>query len=186
MPIPFDARMQPRVRTLVGALIPLVVVTALSGCATRPGPGDAGYAFNLSGDYYGRVHLEGEPFDATVSLATGRRGAVSGPFKVSVPVLIVGQVEGVIVDELFRVRITYVSPGGCDGVIEGILTVEQGGGTVEGPVSIRDCGEPASGRLALRRASSDRQESTTERRAPATPATPGERRSDCSDDASCR
>jgi hypothetical protein len=140
------------VRTLVRLLLPLVVGTALAGCAGGGRPGDVGYAFNVSGDYFGRVHLEGEPFDATVSLSTVRRGAVSGTFKVSVPVLIVGQVEGVIVDDLLRIRITYLSPGGCDGVIEGILTVTRGGSPVEGPVTIRDCGEPVAGRLALRRA----------------------------------
>jgi len=142
------------VRTLWRALLTLVVATAVPGCAGGPRPGDVGYAFNVSGDYFGRVHLEGEPFDATVSLSTGRRGTVSGSFKVSVPVLIVGQVEGVIIDDLFRIRITYLSPGGCDGVIEGILTVTRGGSPVEGPVTIRDCGEPVSGRLALRRSPS--------------------------------
>ena len=58
-----------------------------------------------------------------------------------------------MIDELLRLTVTYrsASRGGCDGQIEGILTVEPGGGIVEGPVTVADCGERIAGRMSFRR-----------------------------------
>ena len=124
-------------------------------CAANPAPGQSGYPFNLDGDYAGRVFFAGEPFDATIELDTRGGGAVTGSFRVRQPVLIDGRVEGVLVDDLFRIRVSYRSPGGCDGSMEGVLTVERGGATFEGPVTVRDCGEPIAGRLAFERVGRD-------------------------------
>ena len=129
-----------------------LALVAISACAANPGPGQAGYAFNLDGRYTGRVFFAGDPFDATIELDTVRGGAVSGTFEVRSPVLIDGRVEGVVLDDLFRVRVLYQSPGGCDGSMEGVLSIAEGGDTFEGPVTVRDCGEPIAGRLAFERA----------------------------------
>jgi hypothetical protein len=126
-------------------------ISVLSACASAPGPGDPGYGFNLEGRYEGRVHLDDQPFDALLSLTTEPDGRVRGTFRVRDGVALDGQVEGVIVDDLLRIRITYVSPGGCDGSMDGVLTIEPGGIALDGPVAVRDCTGPASGRLAFRR-----------------------------------
>jgi hypothetical protein len=123
----------------------------LTACAGTPGPGRAGYPFNLDGAYTGRVFFGGDPFDAFLELDTSSGGAVRGTFRVSEPVSISGLVEGVIVDDLLKLTISYRSPGGCDGSIDGVLTIESGGDTVEGPVTVRDCGEPIAGQLGFRR-----------------------------------
>jgi hypothetical protein len=154
VPYLFDAGNAASVRMPTRFLYLFVAATTLTGCAGGPGPGDRGYAFNLAGAYYGRAHLEGAPIDARASFRTARGGRVSGTFEVP-SATIVGDVDGVIVDDLLRIRVGYRSLGGCDGVIEGILTIEPGGEIVEGPVTVRDCGEPVAGRLALRRTPPD-------------------------------
>ena len=128
-----------------------LALAGATACAANPGPGQAGYAFNLDGTYTGRVFFAGEPFDATMELETRGGGAVRGTFRVRQPVLIDGNVEGMVVDDLFRARVRYRSPGGCDGSMEGVLTITPGGMTFEGPVTVRDCGEPIAGRLAFER-----------------------------------
>ena len=136
-------------------MLAIIASAVLAGCAGTPGPGQTGYPFNLDGSYTGRVFFAGDPFDATLDLDTSGDGAVQGTFRVSAPVSISGPVEGVIVDNLLRLTISYRSPGGCDGSMEGVLTIEPGGETVEGPVTVRDCGEPIAGRLGFRRRSGD-------------------------------
>lgn len=145
--------MLPRVASPRIALLAIIASAAVAGCAGTPGPGQAGYPFNLDGTYTGRVFFAGDPFDATLDLDTSGGGAVRGTFRVSAPVSISGPVEGVIVDNLLRLTISYRSPGGCDGSLEGVLTIERSGETVDGPITVRDCGEPIAGRLGFRRAS---------------------------------
>ena len=123
----------------------------MSACATLPGPGDAGYRFNVSGSYSGRFMFDDQPFDATLQLRTGSSGSVSGAFLVSSPVVIEGRATGAVVDNLLRLAVSYRNPDGCDGTIEGILTIEPGGGVIEGPVAVNDCGDPVSGRMSFRR-----------------------------------
>lgn len=139
-------------RALAGAG---AVALLVAGCAAGPGPGDSGYAYNVSGRYSGRLTADGEPFDATFELSTGRGGRVQGSFEVPPPLDIRGDVEGIVVDDLLRVALLYdaASDGGasCPGRVEGILTVSPGGGTVDGPVTITDCVDQLVGRLSFRR-----------------------------------
>jgi hypothetical protein len=139
-------------------LIPTIMATMLlSACAGNPGPGDVGYTFNVEGLYAGRLTVEGEPFDGTVELRTGRGGRVRGSFAMRAPLEVEGSLEGTLVDDLLRVTLTYVAeprrPGGatCESLIEGILTVFPGGDVFEGPVTITDCGDALSGRMSFRR-----------------------------------
>jgi hypothetical protein len=129
----------------------VIVLTASAACAANPAPGQRGYPFNLDGTYTGRVFFAGDPFDATLELDTRGGGTVEGTFRIRQPVPIRGSVDGVIVDNLLRVSIAYGSPGGCAGFMEGVLNIERGGDVFEGPVTVRDCGEPIAGRLAFQR-----------------------------------
>jgi hypothetical protein len=124
---------------------------ALGACATAPAPGQAGYAFNVNGVYEGRAHLDDRPFEALLNVRTDRGGRVRGTFRVRDRIALDGTVEGVIVDDLLRITIRYRSPEGCDGSMEGVLTIGEGGAALDGPVAVRDCSDPISGRLAFRR-----------------------------------
>jgi len=131
--------------------LPGLVLVILAGCAGTIRPGQPGYAYNVSGTYAGRLMVEDRPFDATLRLRTGIGGRVSGQLQVVSPVEIDGSVRGVLIDDLLRLTVTYRSADGCDGLVEGILTVQPGGDTVDGPVTIADCGDPIAARLSFRR-----------------------------------
>jgi len=128
-----------------------VIILALTACAGTPGPGDSGYPFNVAGPYSGRFLIDNQPFDATLQLQTSGGGRVRGAFRVVAPFDIEGRVEGAIADELLRITVLYRNTDGCDGRIEGILTVARGGGTFEGPVTVTDCGDPIAGQMSFRR-----------------------------------
>jgi hypothetical protein len=137
-----------------------ILVAALVGgsaaCAGAPGPGDAGYTYNVDGRYTGRLVVGDQPFEAVLDVRTSRGGRVAGDFTVRAPLEIEGAVAGTVVDDLVRLTVTYESagPGGtpaCRGRIEGILTVAAGGDTVEGPVTVSDCGDVLAGRMSFRR-----------------------------------
>jgi hypothetical protein len=131
----------------------IALTTLLVACAGTPGPGDRGYAYNLDGVYAGRLTVEDQRFDATLDLRTARGGRVRGSFEVSAPLEIGGRVDGTLLDDLLRVALSYESSDGqaCQSRIEGILTVERGGGVVDGPVTITDCGDALAGRMSFRR-----------------------------------
>jgi hypothetical protein len=76
---------------------------------------------------------------------------LTGSFLVSEPVEIAGEATGVVVEDVVRITVTYRSPGGCDGRIEGILTVIRNGAVLDGPVTVTDCSGPLSGHLSLSR-----------------------------------
>lgn len=131
----------------------LTMALLLAACGGGPGPGDPGYPYNLAGVYTGRLTVEGEAFDAELELSTSRGGRVRGTFRVRHPLQIDGRAEGTVIDDLLRLTVTYRSDGrtDCDGRVEGILTVEAGGGVIEGPVTIADCDDALSGRMNFRR-----------------------------------
>ena len=129
-------------------LLPLI---ALAGCASGPGPGDPSYPFNVAGSYVGRFMFSGQPFDATLQLRTDGGGTVSGGFRITDPLVIDGRAEGVVVDDLLRLTVSYRSDDGCQSRIEGILTIERGGSTIDGPVTVTGCGEPVAGRMSFQR-----------------------------------
>ena len=135
----------PRSKSLLWASVVLVA------CASVPGPGDAGYPYNVRGAFTGRLLVGDRPFQAMLSLRTGSGGDVDGTLRVVSPVEIDGRIRGRVIDDLLRITVTYEDAAGCEGRIEGILDVERGGDSVDGPVTVDDCGTPVAGRLALRR-----------------------------------
>lgn len=116
-----------------------------------PGPGDPDYPYNVVGSYRGRFIFDGQPFDASMNLRIRDGGRVNGGFRVAAPVEVDGAVDGVVIDDLFRLTVEYRDATGCSARLEGILTVQRGGGQLEGPVTVDGCGDPVSGRMAFRR-----------------------------------
>lgn len=101
----------------------------------------------------GYLSVEAQSFDASLDVRTDAGGSVRGSFRVGSPYEIEGRVRGSIIDDLFRITVTYASAGrdGCESRIEGILAVSEAGRVVDGPVTIWDCGDPLSGRMTFRR-----------------------------------
>ncbi len=122
-----------------------------AACASAPGPGDVGYAFNVRGSYAGRFTVGDQRFGATLRLRIAPGGRVDGTFRVVSPVEIDGVIRGYVLDDLLRLTVTYRNTDGCDGRIEGILDIERGGATIEGPITVSDCGDPIAGRMSFRR-----------------------------------
>ena len=131
----------------------LLLATA---CAGGPGPGDSRYEYNVDGRYTGRLMVDGEPFDATLEVRTLPGGRVRGTYSVRAPLEIEGDVDGRVIDDVVRLTLRYEGSGGdasdaCPGIVDGVLSVSRGGGVVEGPVTIDDCGSVLPGRMSFRR-----------------------------------
>lgn len=123
----------------------------LAACAGNPGPGEPGYAFNLSGDYTGQFTVEGTVISAIMTLQTGPGGAVTGSFRVA-EMGLTGSVEGTLVGDQLAFRGGYHNPeSGCDGVAESTATVGQGGATLSGPMTVLECGQTLSGSMSFHR-----------------------------------
>jgi len=148
--IPFDTSSIHTVRMRLSSLtLPLLVT--LASCATARRPGDSGYEYNVNGSYGGRFFIDDNPFDATLQLRTRGGGAVNGALRVTSPVQIDGSATGTVVDDLLRLTVTYRSPEGCDGRIEGILSITTGGGVIDGPITVTDCQGRYPGTMSFRR-----------------------------------
>jgi len=139
--------MSPRARVTIGLAVLAVA------CGAGPRPGDPGYAYNVSGVYAGRLFVGNDWFDARLELRTAPGGRVQGVFRVGAPFRIDGRVTGAVMDDLLRLTVPYAGTAAraCDGRIEGILTVERGGGVIDGPVTITDCEGALAGRMSFRR-----------------------------------
>jgi len=130
-----------------------VAALLLAACGGAPRPGQPGYAYNVRGVYAGRLQVESESFAAELELSTALGGAVRGTFRVRQPLEIDGRVEGAVIENLVRLTVTHRTADrpACVSRIEGILTVEPGGGVIDGPATISDCGDPLAGRMSFRR-----------------------------------
>jgi hypothetical protein len=131
-------------------LLPLAILVA--ACATG-GPAGSGNPVvqEIGGSWVGSLVVERQPFHVTMTLEASGGGRVAGDFEISAPVNADGRVTGVVVDEFVRLTMTYDEPDGCEGRVEGILTVEREGTFFEGPVLVVDCDGEVAGRLSMRR-----------------------------------
>ena len=125
----------------------------LGACAGNPGPGEAGYPYNLNGSYSGEAVVEGQAFSMTLDVRTGAEGALAGSYAVTDPVSMSGQVIGTLVADTVNFRLTYTNPmDGCGGTFEGTGAVEEGGGAFSGRARVNDsCGGYLSGSFTVRR-----------------------------------
>ena len=142
-------RLKPR--DMPAPLSVLLLVTAVAGCAGSPPSTVPGPA--LGGTYVGRFIFEGRRFEAILNVSS-TNGRVAGSFRVSAPIEIQGDVDGVGIDDLLRLTVTYEGSMGCNGRIEGILDVLDQGTVLEGPVRVEDCGPPVAGHMSFRRSAS--------------------------------
>ena len=140
-----------RNRMRVGIAVALVAVAW--GCAGTPGPGDAGYPFNLAGSYSGEIFVEGMAFSFGMDVRTGAGGAFDGTYGVTSPVSMSGAVAGTLVADTARFALEYVNPmDGCGGTLNGTGTVESGGAAFAGRVRVNDsCNGYLSGTISLKK-----------------------------------
>lgn len=127
------------------------LLAVLAACAGNPGPGDPGYAFNVSGDYSGQFLVEGQGISATLSLQTAPGGVVSG--QVAVPEMgISAEIQGMVVGNQLTLRMSYHNPTTqCDGLGEGTATVAEGGAAFSGPMTVTECGQSMGASFSFRR-----------------------------------
>ena len=129
-----------RIRT-IGLFIGAALV---GGCAGTPGPGDAGYPYNVDGDYSGSFMVDCLTFTGTMQISTQPGGAVTGTLSLNRPVQINGTIDGTLTGDQLTVGIKYGSnpATGCSGgTVEGALTISEHGASISGPVTVVDCGE---------------------------------------------
>jgi hypothetical protein len=135
-----------------------IAVAVVAACTAAPMPpplpppdADAASVDVLVGAYEGRLLIEGRPFRATMTLRRSGARTLTGSLVVVSPVEIDGSVEGVVVDGLLRLIVTYEGADGCGGTIAGILDVPTDSPTLAGPVTVHDCRGPVAGGLDFRR-----------------------------------
>jgi len=123
----------------------LLVLTGLVvGCAGSPGPGDAGYPYNVAGDYSGSLTVAGVTMTGTIQVSTQPGGGVTGTVSVNRPIQINGTLNGTLAGDQLTVGIAYGNnpATGCSGgTMDGALTISEHGASISGAVKIADCGE---------------------------------------------
>ena len=131
----------------------LTVVLLLGACAGTPGPGESGYAYNLTGTYSGTLDVEGMPLSTVLELSTAPGGAVTGTFTVTGMGPVSGELTGTIAEDAFVFSVRYNRTAeGCSGVLSGRATVPTGGGEFSSSVGIDDgCDGSLAGYLRVSR-----------------------------------
>lgn len=126
-------------RNALWSSLALATLFGTWACAGTPGPGEAGYPYNLSGSYGGEIFVEGMSFAFQMDVRTDPGGGFEGSYAVTSPVSMSGSVEGAIVADSARFSLEYVNPmDGCGGTLNGNGTVESGGGAFAGRVRVND------------------------------------------------
>jgi hypothetical protein len=131
----------------------LAFVFVLGACAGNPGPGESGYAYNLTGTYSGSLDVEGMLFSSVLELNTAPGGAVTGTFTATGMSPVSGEITGTITEDTFVFRIRYNRTAeGCSGVLSGRATIPTGGGEFTSSVGIDDnCDGSLAGFLRVSR-----------------------------------
>jgi len=130
-----------------------IPAAALLACAGNPGPGDAGFPFNLYGAYGGEIVVDATPFGVVMEVQTRAGGVLEGSYEVNDPVYMSGSVTGSIVADSVKFTLQYMNPlDGCGGVLEGEGTVDEGGAALLGQVRVNDsCGGYLAGTFSMQR-----------------------------------
>ena len=126
----------------------------LAACAGTPGPGDAGYPYNVDGTYAGSFTVEGQAFSANLQVTTESGGTVSGTFEVTQPIRLSGVLEGTLMGDQLTMTISYSDNPmtGCTaGTVSGTTTVTDNGQSITGPMTIDDCGQTLQTRVDFSR-----------------------------------
>ncbi|MGB1779727.1 MAG: hypothetical protein ACPHQP_09255 [Longimicrobiales bacterium] len=127
-----------------------LLILAMSACATTANRATTPTAeAGVVGSYTGYFVFDGEQFRSTLQLRSSAPGRVAGAFRVSQPIEIEGVASGMVIDDLLRITVTWRSPDGCAGTIEGILSITEHGNAIDGPIAVSDCGAPVAGRMTF-------------------------------------
>ena len=131
----------------------LTVILLLGACAGNPGPGEAGYAYNLTGTYSGTLDVEGMLFSTVLELNTAPGGSVTGSFTATGMGPVSGTLTGTITEDAFVFQVRYNRTAeGCSGVLSGQATIPTGGGEFSSSVGIDDgCDGSLAGYLRVSR-----------------------------------
>ena len=133
----------------------IALAAAITACAGTPGPGDAGYPYNVEGAYTGSITVNGVPFAGSLEVEIGEGGAVEGAFNVTQPVAMVVRLTGTVVGNELTVEMNYDgNPAtGCTtpGTVTGTLIIAEGGAELSGPVTVQECGQTLRARAQLTR-----------------------------------
>jgi hypothetical protein len=130
-----------------------ILVLASWACAGNPGPGETGYAYNLSGPYRGTVMVEGMAFSFNMEMSTAPGGAVAGEYRVMDPVVMSGSLAGTLAADTVTFSLNYLNPmDGCGGVLQVEGTVDVGGSSFSGRGRVNDsCYGFLTATVAMRR-----------------------------------
>lgn len=131
----------------------LVAAAFLVGCGGPPAPGQPGYPYNVEGEYSGTVSVEGQGFQTMLRFTTEEGGTVSGTWEVTQPIQMAGVLSGTLLGDQVELSMPYSNNPmtGCSGELAGTLTVEEGGGTLSGGMSVADCGDMLSASVRFTR-----------------------------------
>jgi len=141
----------PTHRRFAAGALSVLVLAASSACAGTPGPGEAGYPFNVTGAYTGQFVVDGQGVGATLTLETRAGGVVVGQVRVA-EMGITADASGMLAGNQLTLRISYRNPGnGCDGTAESTATVTDGGASFSGPLTVTECGQGLGGSVSFRR-----------------------------------
>ena len=129
------------------------LVAGAWACAGTPGPGEAGYPYNLSGLYRGQVVVEGQAFDFEMDVLTRPGGTFEGSYGVTSPVSMSGPVSGMVVADTATFSLSYMNPmDGCGGTLDATGTVESGGESFAGRLRVNDsCGGLLAGTFNMKK-----------------------------------
>jgi hypothetical protein len=131
-------------------LHPLLGGIACSRPST-PGPGDAGYPYNLAGQYATDMSVGDTRYTGSMELATRAGGAVSGTMKLTAPIAITAELKGSVTGDSVAVGGPYRTPD-CTGVLRGRGRIADGGTSAWGRVYIDDgCVGAMAGSFRLER-----------------------------------
>ena len=136
----------------------IALAAAITACAGTPGPGDAGYPYNVEGAYTGSITVNGVPFAGNLTVEIGEGGVVRGTFNVTQPAALEVRLTGTVVGNELTAEMSYDgNPAtGCtttdsgdvtsDSTATGTLIIADGGAELSGPVTVQECGQtlPAS------------------------------------------
>jgi hypothetical protein len=142
-----------RIRWLLCSFFILHPLLGGSACSrtSKPNPGDAGYRYNLAGQYASDMSVGNTLYTGSMELATRAGGAVSGTMKLTAPIAITAELKGSVSGDSVAFGGPYRTPD-CTGVLRGRGRIADGGSSARGRVYIDDgCVGAIAGSFTLER-----------------------------------
>jgi hypothetical protein len=139
----------------VSARLVVIVVSlpllAAASCSRAPGPGDAGYRYNVDGRYASDIVVRDARYAGSTQLATRAGGALSGTMTFVTPISVTAELSGAVRGDSIAFDGRYRTPD-CTGVLRGRGRIADGGDSAWGRVSMDDsCVGAMAGTFGLRK-----------------------------------